>query len=289
MNISIQPPVLQEAQRDFIPTGHAIRVFGMRRSGNHGIINWIKRNTDSGQTIFLNNCRFGDPLLMFQSVAHSKGTAERRILNVENHPKMRRAVVQFNTSENHIVSYENLTLGEIQADPTTPDGRYAPTVEWKNVLIYRRFLNWLASYLKLMHKKKSAPYRHTFRDALWRYKAALLEVDRLQGDDIIPIHYDRWAADPAYRENRLSKLSLPILDNSLGEIARYGGGSSFGQEPQTSDTVVHAERWAEFENQSKFRKILNAMLDDPEFHGLVEKHFPEDIAIAQNLVTRSKG
>lgn len=285
MNITTQPPVLQEARRDFIPVGHAIRVFGMRRSGNHGIINWINRNIDTGQTLFLNNCRFGDPLLMFQSVTHSKGTAERRILNVENHPKMRRAVEQFNTSENHIVSYENLTLEEVLTDQTTPSGRYGAEVDWKNVLIYRRFLNWLASYLKLMHKKKGAPYRHTYRDAIWRYKAALLEIDHAQSADIIPILYDNWAVDPLYRENRLKQLSLPVLDNGLGEIARYGGGSSFAQEDQTSDTIVHAERWKEFENQSKFRKILNAMLEDAEFHALVEKHFPDDITIARQIVS----
>ncbi|MEP2782071.1 MAG: hypothetical protein ABJO67_15660 [Pseudoruegeria sp.] len=285
MNTTAQSDVLQTAQVHFTPTGHALRVFGMRRSGNHGIINWVQRNIDTGETVFLNNCRFGDPLIMFQSVTHAKGTSERRILNVDNHPKMRTAIAQWNTAEHHIVSYENLTLTEVLTDPTTPSGRYSEDVIWQNILIYRRFLNWLASYLKLMQKKKSHPYRHILRDALWRYKAALKEIDMASDAHIIPILYDNWATDASYRMDCLNRINLPCVDNSLGEIARFGGGSSFSSEGQNSEEVVHAERWAEFVENGRFHKILNTVLEDKEFYTLIEKHFPDDITIAREIVT----
>ena len=43
------------ARLGFTP-GQALRIFGMRRSGNHAIANWLQRNSATGRAVFLNNC-----------------------------------------------------------------------------------------------------------------------------------------------------------------------------------------------------------------------------------------
>ena len=41
------------------------RFFGIPRSGNHAIIEWIMKNIDDSSLVFLNNCDRGDPAESF--------------------------------------------------------------------------------------------------------------------------------------------------------------------------------------------------------------------------------
>lgn len=52
-----------------IVPGVALRLFGMRRSGNHAIVGWMQRNAPGGRSVFLNNCKPGqDPFRSFRGI-----------------------------------------------------------------------------------------------------------------------------------------------------------------------------------------------------------------------------
>ncbi|WP_241525501.1 hypothetical protein [Pseudophaeobacter leonis] len=63
--------------------GLSLRVFGMRRSGNHAILSWLQRNAPAGGSVFLNNCKPGtDPLQNSRGIelngAHASQNKARR-------------------------------------------------------------------------------------------------------------------------------------------------------------------------------------------------------------------
>lgn len=210
----------------------ALQVFGMRRSGNHAIIDWLMRNApnDASGGAFLNNCRWGtDPLRSFAAV-DAYDTQGARV------PGGGKAAFAAAGARPHlIVSYED--RAPLAADvPQRAAKGYADTDFSQSIVILRSFLNWSASLLAKLKRNPaygSVERARVMLNALPTYAEMLTRAD---DPGRVAICYDDWVRDPQARADILSSLHLPLRDNDLGATQRFGGGSSFdGSATSTTD------------------------------------------------------
>jgi hypothetical protein len=183
-----------------------LRVLGLRRSGNHAIVNWIRRQC-SGPTVFLNNVRPGtDP---WQSRDNPEGPPPAR-------PDLL------------IYSYED-ARPKLLADRTFARRRaeyLGACDEHRSLLILRDPYNLFAS--RIRHHFGQAPLRFFSMADLWLLHAReYLGHTRYLGSQTILVSYDRWCVDYGYRRALAETLGIPFTDTGFDEVTDYGGGSSF--------------------------------------------------------------
>lgn len=252
---------LSSDQDGLIP-GRLLRIYGMRRSGNHALINWIMRNAPGGNGLFMNNCRVGgDPIVTCSNLTLFEGGAEagrggkwRKIDRAGARPFV-------------AVSYED------RMPPPGPKPLFVASETL--VIIYRSFLHWAASLLrKIQGNDTYGPLdrNRVMGRALSTYAEMLT---RIQDDDVVPLCYDDWTADPHYREEALKRLSLPGRDLSLGSVQRYGGGSSF-QDTRTASDLNTDQRSAQMAEEHEYQMLLWTAARDEGFMARLARVFPAD-------------
>ncbi len=251
----------------------ALRVFGMRRSGNHAIINWILRNTPRG-SVFLNNCTVGQP------AAETWRSVE---VNAKRMPIKRGVPVSDVTASVSdgallVVSYEDFIPDpdDIGAGLTSDVPRDLFSA---NILLYRSFMNWSASLLRKVQANEgldSLVCLRVMMAAMDKYREMLEAADLGSQEGRIVINYDHWFARPAYREQVLQSLRLPVIDNTLGQVQPYGGGSSFQKTATTAEDLSAGARWREMVNDPSYQIVLLAAAQDAELVALMKKLMPND-------------
>ena len=246
------------------PAPVLIRVHGMRRSGNHAVIDWLRRNIP-GETVFLNDCGPGDPYESFQALESPRGD--------RHGPSFRgtRWYPQFEAGRegfHHIVSYEDRAPG------AAPEGWAAP---WRSVVVHRGFLGWLASYFALaVHRQGGTEWgveRPVEIAPMIRLYARLLAAP---ADASISL--ERWSSEPGHRARTLRALDLPALDDDTGGQTDYGGGSSFapGAAPPAAGDL--SARWRSLAGVPEFERLARGAARDDAFMGTLRSLYPEDAA-----------
>ncbi|WP_299043711.1 hypothetical protein [uncultured Tateyamaria sp.] len=242
--------------------GRVLRIYGMRRSGNHALIDWIMRNAPGGNGLFLNNCRHGgDPvascssLSLFENGADAgRGGKWKKIDLAGDKPFV-------------AVSYED------RMPPAAPKPLFACPETL--VIIYRSFLHWAASLLrKIQGNGGYGPLdrNRVMARALSTYGDMLV---RVQDDDIVALCYDDWTSDPQYRETALARLGLPGRDLGLGTVQRYGGGSSFQNAADVAELTTD-KRSAQMADDHEYQMLLWTASRDTGFMTKLAKLFPAD-------------
>lgn len=277
MSLAVAPVMAEQAwSRLGIVPSFAVRVFGMRRSGNHAIIDWLLRNAPGPGTVFLNNCGFSrDPFRTCKSVAVNgrRVPREGRFANTTRSAGDGAMV---------LLSYEDAVpaaaTGAKPASKGVPDTAFDA-----QVLIYRGFCNWAASLLRKLQG-------HPDYTALARMRIMLKSVEtyrdalaRLSHGGLVGISYDRWQSSDAYRSDRLATLGLPQRDNSLGPVQSYGRGSSFQPDAASADDLNTAHRAAEMADDPEFQLVMALAARDPMLIDLVGTEFASDAAYLADL------
>lgn len=249
-----------------------IRVHGMRRSGNHAVIGWLRRNMPGG-SVFLNDCGPGDPYASFRSMESPRGD--------RHGPSFRdtRWYAQFERGRagfSHVVSYED------QAPGAPPSGWAAP---WRTLIVHRGFLGWLASYYALVvHRQGGTPWGvdrpEQVEPMIERY-AALLRAAR----EAPEVGLEHWCTDAAYRAARLAALGLPVRDDTTGGQADYGGGSSFAPGPEAPEARDLARRWVGLAADPQFERLTLRAAQDDAFICALADLYPEDAALLARLAS----
>lgn len=263
--------------------GQALRLFGMRRSGNHAIANWLQRNAASGRSVFLNNCKpTTDPFTSFRSIElDGELASHRKALNDL-------ALVAGDAGDGALLlfSYEDVTVVEF-APERHVSGPFDETLLSGDVLIYRSFLNWAASLLKKM--QGNAGYSLLRRNAILLqsidiYARLLGQVEQAEELHYTCICYDDWVRDESYRAAILTQIGLPVRDNSLGQVQRYGGGSSFQKQADCADDLQTARRWQQMAEDPEFAAVLHLAAQDTVLTDRLERLFPRDAALLARIV-----
>ncbi|MEO0484908.1 MAG: hypothetical protein AAF092_03225 [Pseudomonadota bacterium] len=257
------------------------RVYGLPRSGNHAIIDWLCRNLGHEHTVFLNNCATGDPFKSFGycNYAHDGHWRKHRAdIRAKGNRHMERLIAARDRAEHLVVSYETIdpTPEELSATPTGLD----PARHRGDVLILRSPLNRIASFIQRTRKEVTRPHRRAAfmadlqTEMTTRYATHLTAA---QSGAVQPVIYDDWGASERYRADVLDTLAIPARDTTLGTMTTAGGGSSFGQGEPLAD-ISRSRRWERFTEDPDFITMTRALKAAPRVMALVEAVFPEDAA-----------
>lgn len=207
-----------------IKTDLLVRIFGMRRSGNHAIIYWMLEHEKS-------NFFFNDSNVPFDAQC-----------------MLRRLRYPFPFDHKMtIISWENKPLDK---------SLYVKNLKCqreKTVLIMRDPFNWLASYLKK---------RWGMNDQL--LSQYMMYLDEFTGvtnyfKDKVCINYNRWFLERDYREKIVKKLGFEELnDRAINYVPEEGGGSSFDsfKYQRVGRKMQVLNRWKSFMENARFHSFL---------------------------------
>ena len=262
--------------------GLSLRVFGMRRSGNHAILAWLQRNAPRGRSVFLNNCKPGsDPLHNARGIEVNGSHASH------NQAKRNLPAVTQKAGDGalFLVSYEDTSPAEFGLS-RQPSGTFDEALFSHNILIYRGFLNWSASLLKKIQANDG--YTLVRRNgivlrAMDSYIRLLGLVRQAQDLGLVAICYDRWTRSADYRAALLQQLGLAEHDNSLGEVQSYGGGSSFQKQASSAAELQTDRRWQQMRSDAEYQALLHLAARDPALLAELEELFPEDAAYLKTV------
>ncbi len=266
--------------------GLSLRVFGMRRSGNHAILSWLQRNAPGGRSVFLNNCKPGtDPLQNSRGIEVNGGHAS------QHKAKRDMAAVTREAADGALllVSYEDTSPAEF-GQARQVSGSFDAALFSHNVLIYRSFLNWSASLLKKMQGNDT--YTLVRRNAILLRTVdsyiRLLELVRQARDrGLVTICYDRWVASESYRAELLQDLGLQQRDNGLGKVQAYGGGSSFQKEAASATELQTDRRWTQMRGEPEYQAILHLAARDMALLAAMGALFPKDAAYLKTVAEQA--
>ncbi|WP_237028947.1 hypothetical protein [Phaeobacter porticola] len=263
----------------------ALRLFGMRRSGNHAIANWLQRNAPAGKALFFNNCKPGRmPLLNHRGVEHD---AQR--LSRQDGSDLAALGAKMKQGGLLLISYEDAVPSDFSIDRPL-SGNLDESLLNGDILLIRGFLNWSASLLKKLQRNSGVTLAHrgsVVLRAIDSYRRMLELATDAEALALTLICYDDWISDAAYRADCLSALGLPCLDNSLGAIQPYGGGSSF--EPFTNEgaDLASDQRWQQMAEDPEYQAILHLAARDDALCACLERQFPQDAVQLSKLAVHT--
>ncbi len=260
----------------------AFQVFGMRRSGNHAIIDWLMRNAPERASggVFYNNCRYGkNPLRAYGSL--DIYDAGHRVLPHKDIGDTAR-LADAGSAPMVVVSYEDrmpLAAGRPQkASQGFTDGDFT-----RKILIYRSFLNWSASLLAKIKRNDGYGATDRLRIMMLAFATYIRGLDRVtEVQGIVPVCYDDWMTSESYRADRLSALGLPLRDLDRGKVQRYGGGSSFQTRVKDVEDLQSTSRDAQMADDPEYKLLLWTAAHDLRFMKRLIPHFEDD---AERLAT----
>lgn len=247
-----------------------IRVVGLRRSGNHAIINWIFKQ-ESGNPIFINHTRVLEnpyrDVYRDQRLKQKNPTLKGwRCDDIEWWKRESKG--NFSVKDCLIYSYEDQELERVThpSFEKKHDFYLGRSQERFDVIILRDPFNLFASRLKgnksnvktdfdLMnvYSKRSLP-------ELWLSyaKECLGETNVLTNNKTI-INYNLWFADTDYRKQVAEQLKLTFSDTGFNEVTRAGGaGSSFDGTAFSGDVTKMdvLNRWKTFADDPAFQALF---------------------------------
>ncbi len=266
----------------------ALQVFGMRRSGNHAIIDWLMRNAPEAASggVFFNNCRFGKEVLS-QYGSLDIYDAQRQVMPHVDIPDPTR-VARAGGAPMVIVSYEDRMPQPAGQPQTASSGMTG--IDFKHqVVIYRSFLNWSASLLAKIKKNSGFGATDRLRIMMLAFATYIQGLDRVsESSGIVAICYDDWMTSENYRAGVLRTLGLPVRDLSRGKVQRYGGGSSFQRKVGSADELDSVARDAAMADDLEYGLLAWTAAHDLRFMERLIPHFEDDAERLATLAETSK-
>lgn len=256
-----------------------VQFIGMKRSGNHAVINWLLKNGTGidGKSVYYDNAYFprGNPPRILQPEEVTIKDPRENILAILN--------------------YEDIPLGDINTIPTVVNqDSILENSKKYNILLLRDPFNLFASRLRRLKDHEIAgrtqqPIQQTtWEDTIKLYKSYAREFlgDTNILEDKIVINYNQWFSEKTYRDAILMNyFGQENQDIGIEQVSRYGKGSSFdGFYEGDARNMKLLNRWEEFENDEFYRRLVA----DTELISLSERIFGH-ISGTERLYTRYSG
>lgn len=216
-----------------------IRVLGLRRSGNHAIINWICQQS-AGNTVFINHVRpLENPYRnQYESQKRSKENLQScswKYRDLSWWEKEKNG--EFTVKDCLVYSYEDQEVEKVShpSYEKKKDLYIGKSAKRYDVIVMRDPFNLFASRLQTKPTVGGPNFsmleiysrRYTLPELWISYaKECLEETSYLRGEKIF-VNYNRWFVDANYRRSIASSLNLEFTDEGLYEISKSGNGSSF--------------------------------------------------------------
>ena len=270
-------PFVEIEQQLFSASNGRMRVLGIRRTGQHAVINWILRNCGREDTVFLNSCT------MRRSAMRTCGESELNGRLAGRGYLLKRRMVAYLAARKHPFVLNSYEAGYEEGDltPNFPDADFD-----HEILVTRSFVNWLPSFIRLMRRMNpdSAPEALDISNGIMfemmRYKAHLLAAHSSQH---VVVCFDKWATSGAYRNEKLKALGLRELESGLGSLQKYGGGSSFSALKKPAEELVLTTRWQTMADDPYVLHFLRIAQADTAFMDVLATLYPDDLPILSQL------
>lgn len=231
-----------------------IRIIGLRRSGNHAIINWINKQ-EKGVVWCLNNLPIHENPYRHRYEYPEESDPPWQVKNI-----IAEARGNFTKKDCLIYSYEDYSLKEITSKrfENKHDLYLGKSLVRYDVLILRDPFNLIASRLKSDKILVKTP--NTTMIDLWiEYAKEFLGETNYLHNNTICVNYNEWFSSPRYRKKIATALNFIFSDQGIDEVSDYGGGSSFDKKylQGKAEQMKVLNRWQYFSNDMSYRKLLN--------------------------------
>ena len=217
----------------------SLRILGLQRSGNHAVIRWLISQFPDKNTIFLNNVKHGDynPILTCDllEINSIKTTVEE-----SNIKQLRKKLLVYSyEDETKKMANANFISSVFNPDFEKNKNKYiGDSCHEFNVVIIRDPFNFFSSRLKKLHQLTGSSCINTIKSN-WLNVAELALGDiklKHVNNPIIIINYNEWFNNKDYRRYISKKLNGKFSDQSLAQVTKEGGGSSFNGTEYTQMT-----------------------------------------------------
>ncbi|SDJ10321.1 hypothetical protein [Lutimaribacter saemankumensis] len=217
-------------------------VFGMRRSGNHFIINWILEQV-YGSSVFFNNI---NP----EKHPYSAYFSESRIRLMNKSPRI-------------VLSYEDVSEERLMSGPLLKFlscREKAHGAQVRFALILRDPLNLFASRMQKWPENFECNSDIKAQVKMYLSHVTISKRERmtLDGTPVVPVYYNKMLFDHNERRDVARKLGINIGDKGMDAVAKYGHGSSFDGVDKTAAALRSdvSKRWTAFRSDPRFKKII---------------------------------
>ena len=247
-------------------------VHGMKRSGNHAVLNWLKAHD---HFIHFNNVYRIAMVLDGEIELPNQPYPYRRWLKARYKEKGMGALFPFErlSPRSYIASFEDHRL-----DWRAFEGAPLPVV---NMIIIRDIENLMASRIKKGMSRDSRAYPTEHNDDMqrvidtWKMHARECLGETQHIPDSIVIPFNRWFSDQSFRRELAEQLGYTFTDEGLSKVSTKGDGSSFDQtnydnRGQKMDVLDRVQRLSEQE-----RAVFDSVMDDPELQDLNRRLFSD--------------
>jgi hypothetical protein len=243
------------------------KIFGLHRSGNHAIINWLLGLNVEGM-FFINNLHAGKDVLANPSgisLPKEVKTFATREGGVETvHYE---AVDAFRKTGGTLVcSFENLDMNAFDNDELNAPivKEFGKPFHETNIIVLRNPFNVMPSTYKRLERnrldRKRIEKTIEQRMKLWNSYANLFVRKRSRSrGPFLGVLYDRWVREKDYRNMVARKLNYVNYDRYIDFVSDAGGGSSF--EGTALDVTMTNSRWRDFALTELFRGIVQRNKD----------------------------
>ena len=254
-------------------------IAAMKRSGQHGVVNWLAQQMPH-DTIHFNDCHNGWdqskllPMKDAMAVFYSWDPVENAHV-VKNYfhdwkldlNKSKQLVFDFYTSA------QNNEFGDIKSCLYNVEDFNLNVYNEKNfddflqlqnrqkVLLVRSAPNFVGSCLQRKIDPPDAGATDVAdylaeRMKLWKQHAyAALDIT----NDWYTIKFDDWFSSKEYRKKICDDLGLQFTDNGLNKVMNFGSGSSFDRQAfdEKAQSMKVLERWKQYHDQNELWSYID--------------------------------
>ena len=267
-------------------SGRFVRIFGVRRSGNHAIADFLGQRLHPDY-LFLDQCRLPtNPLTSFNAVKFRNKVWSLNDKLISSDGKVittREARSKVSDVLKCHVPLIAFFEEQIHARTLWRDkGHFHARAE--NVVVIRSLSNWLASAFQ--HGKSYNPERQEDLALVGRLCAlaetwlAHVEAAResAAAANVHVVKFDEFASSPAARRALLDAMGIAADDLDLPAASPFGRGSSFKNERVTpqQDISKLGKRSKDLSDDPGYLRLLDIVFQDPRIRQAVLDEFPED-------------
>lgn len=256
------------ASSEKIVNQREIRLVGLKRSGNHAIVDWLRQQL-SGKVIHLNNLRLSEK--PYQMAYEEAIAARKQFYGLERYlaeqygegvrEQLRQeALGNFIPKDHLLYSYEDYDLAAIASarNQRNHDRYFGKSDRCDDLLILRDLFNLLASRWQKGYTSVRS-LRRSIIDLWLEYAREYLGETNYLKPTKIAANYNQWADDLDYRRQLAAALNLQFDENAGQNISRFGGGSSFDGKKfaQNANQMAVLQRWQHFADDRAYRRALS--------------------------------
>lgn len=208
-----------------------ITIYGIRRSGNHAVANWILSHYNKGCYINDANRQIRQSSNWLPCYKHLSNQT-----NLDNSPDI--IVIGIENKTDRFI--HQLYLDKIKQIYTDQH------IHNTEICLLRHCPNLIASHLQAWPDK-------TYHENIPNHWKEYITFYKNDTNDVLQLVYDYWL-DQSYRNSFATTIGFTNLDNGIDHIPHYGGGSSF--KDKVVDHKALKNRWKNMITNDRFNNIM---------------------------------